>query len=106
MARPRLYQNNAQRYRAYRARLKERLAPGETPAAPKRNLRKVSRPARLKKVQEELEKLMQEYSDWLVALPEALEESAMAEQLEQTIEQLQEVLDNLESIELPRGYGR
>jgi hypothetical protein len=51
----------------------------------------------------ELVVLQQEYAAWLAALPDSLQESALAEAL-QAICDLD--LDELQTIELPRGFGR
>lgn len=50
--------------------------------------------------------LSQEYETWLEAMPNNLSESALASQLNETIEHLQEVITLLDAIELPRGFGR
>jgi len=47
--------------------------------------------------------LQQEYAAWLVALPDSLQESSLAEAL-QAICDLD--LDELQAIDLPRGFGR
>ena len=51
----------------------------------------------------ELRALQREYDAWLQALPSGLQESATAEAL-QAICDLE--LDDLETIEPPRGFGR
>ena len=47
--------------------------------------------------------LQEEYQAWLDNLPASLQESALAEKLEQVCAL---DLDLLESVELPRGFGR
>jgi len=54
----------------------------------------------------EASNLADEYQDWLDRLPENLAESTQAEMLAAAAEQLQAVVDLLEQIELPRGFGR
>ena len=61
----------------------------------------------------ELDCLLEEYESWLEVLPENLQESALADKLQTTIDELEEVRssledarDSLESIDLPRGFGR
>lgn len=105
MARAKIYANAAQRQEAYRQRVQEKLA-GMVSSRGLVVPRKPSRPKRLEKVLQELEKLGQEYEDWREAMPDNLSESELASQLEETIGQLQEVVSALESIELPRGFGR
>ena len=51
----------------------------------------------------ELVVLQQEYAAWLAALPDSLQESSLAEAL-QAICDLD--LDELQAIDLPRGFGR
>jgi hypothetical protein len=55
---------------------------------------------------EEIQALQQEYEDWLHALPESLQESSLAERLQEAVDNLAEVVDLLSEIELPRGFGR
>jgi hypothetical protein len=89
----------AERQARYRASLAE--------AAPKLRYRKPadrrSRPQRWRDAVAELLSLQGEYQVWLDALPESLEGSS-------TVEVLRMICDlellELESIELPRGFGR
>ena len=48
-------------------------------------------------------RLQEEYRDWLDNLPPNLESSALADKL-QTIVDLD--LEELQAVDLPRGYGR
>jgi hypothetical protein len=57
-------------------------------------------------IETELEALLDEYQSWLEALPESLQSSEMATQLEETIEQLQVAVDAVSAIEPPKGFGR
>lgn len=63
---------------------------------------RVSRPARLLAVEVELRALAGEYQRWLAALPANLADGALAEELEQTGEQLEALADELAAIDLPR----
>ena len=89
----------AQRQARRRARLR-----GEnqtSPAAPAR--RTASRPQRWAAAIAILIALQDEYRVWLDNLPASLEGSRLAEQLHAVAEL---DLEDLQAIELPRGYGR
>ena len=62
-----------------------------------------SRPQRWRAAVAELRALQAEYAAWLTALPETLQDSAMAEALEIIVDL---DLTALADIDLPRGYGR
>ena len=62
-----------------------------------------SRPQRWQDAVRTLSGLQEEYQAWLDNLPASLQESALAEKLEQVCAL---DLDLLESVELPRGFGR
>ena len=102
MGRKRLYSSPAERQKAYR----ERLAPERAPPPSPIRKRKVSRPARLTLIEEQLQALLDEYEAWLSQIPESLVDSAQAETLTQTIEQLTEIIESIASINPPRGFGR
>lgn len=59
---------------------------------------------------EELKMLQEEYADWQSNLPEGLDSGATAEKLEAVAEldfdSLETDIDEWESVELPRGFGR
>jgi PHD/YefM family antitoxin component YafN of YafNO toxin-antitoxin module len=55
---------------------------------------------------DEIQALLQEYEEWLEALPESLHSSSLAERLRETVDQLTQAIDVLSQIELPRGFGR
>lgn len=100
------YANAAERQRAHRQRVQARLA-GLQPAVPApKPLRKLARPKRLAVVEAELQALSQEYEAWLTTMPDNLSEGELAQQLQETIDQLQDALDAVASIEPPRGFGR
>jgi hypothetical protein len=46
------------------------------------------------------------YEGWLEATPEALLETPSAEKLAEAIQQLQDAIDLLNEIDLPKGFGR
>jgi hypothetical protein len=107
MPRNRQYANDADRQKAYRERLAA-LGPGRPvpPASPVKRKRHLSRPARLEQLRKDVQTLAAEYEDWLNALPEPLQESAISEKLAETVEQLNEAADLLNAVEPPKGFGR
>lgn len=62
---------------------------------------RLSRPARIHDLEAATRELAIEYQDWLEALPANLAEGEMADQLYQTIEQLEEIAEGLAAIEPP-----
>lgn len=100
------YANAADRQRAHRQRVKERLAGLQPVVLPPKAPKKPARPKRLAVVESELQALIKEYGAWLNAMPANLSESELAEQLHETIDQLQEALDAVAAIDPPRGFGR
>jgi hypothetical protein len=100
------YANAADRQRAHRQRVKERLAGLQPVVLPPKPPQKLTRPKRLAVVEAELQTLINEYEAWLDAMPDNQSESELAGQLQETIEQLQEAHDVVTSIEPPRGFGR
>lgn len=103
MPRPKLYSSAAQRQQAYRHRLKLRLAGVHTPA-PKTS--KKTRPQRLASLIANLDGLTLEYQHWLESMPDNLSESQLAFELEETIEALQDISEQLQDLNLPKGFGR
>jgi len=103
MARQRQYATAADRQRAYMERLKSGVP---APSPQKRQTRKLSRPKRIEALLSEAEDLLQNYTDWLEALPEALQETEQGQKLQDTITALEDVVAALESIEAPKGFGR
>jgi hypothetical protein len=106
MPRHRIHENVAARMRAYRERLRVRLAGQASPEATPRRPRSASRPARLAAIERELEVLAEEYRAWRENMPETLGESELASRLEETIEQLEAALEAVQEIDPPRGFGR
>jgi hypothetical protein len=70
---------------------------------PRRPISRASGPQRWHSAVATLLRLQSEYAAWLEALPEALRDGATGEAL-QTIVDLD--LDELASVEPPRGFGR
>jgi len=91
--------SSAERQARRRARLRH-----QRPASPVPPTQRLApRPARWATATATLLRLQEEYRDWLDNLPPNLESSALADKL-QTIVDLD--LDELQAVELPRGYGR
>ena len=91
----------AERQARYRQRLADQpVAPARRPPRPTRH---ASRPQQWQAAVVTLLRLQAEYAAWLDALPEALRDGATGEAL-QAIVDLD--LDELASIEPPRGFGR
>jgi hypothetical protein len=103
MARIRTYATAADRQRAYRDRLAGRAAAAYVPAKPRRP---ASRPARLTTLVDAVRALQMEYEVWLDSLPESLANGGQAENLRETIEQLEAAADTLVEIQPPRRFGR
>ena len=97
---PRMYENGADKQRAYRDRLRERglVVAGPRPANPK----PPSRPARLVAIETELRALAAEYQRWQDTLPANLAESQQAEQLAEITETLEAIADDVADLEPPR----
>lgn len=106
MSRHRVYASGAERQRAYRLRQKSGGRPPDLPPPALRKPRELSRPARLRGVEEALRDLQREYEDWLESLPESLEDSNTADLLRETIENLETAAETVANIQPPRGYGR
>lgn len=87
------------------ARYRQRQIANRASAArrPPRMIRPASRPLQWRAAVATLLRLQAEYAAWLEALPEALRDGATGEAL-QAIVDLD--LDELASIEPPRGFGR
>lgn len=69
-------------------------------------MRRLTRPERLDIAREELRSLYRGYEDWLEALPESQTEGSLADKLQETVDALQEALDQLDGIDPPKGFGR
>ena len=102
MGRKRIYANAAERQKAHRQR-----AAGEAPPpAPPQKQRKLSRPMRLAAAMASVRKLQDEYQQWLDGLLEFQEGSELETKLTETIELLEQAVDLLAEIQLPKGFGR
>jgi hypothetical protein len=106
VGRRRVYTTVAERQQAYRLRLAQRMAQGSSPTPKVTRKKPLSRPARLTAAMAEVSALRSEYENWLEALPDTLQESEQADRLREMIEQLQEILDLMVSLDPPRGFGR
>ena len=107
MSRPRVYKSNAERQKAYRARLEATKTAGppiNLDSSPRR--RRQSRPTRLATLHSEAVRLHHEYQTWLDSIPDTLLDGPQATRLSETIEALESVVDQLSQIDPPRGFGR
>jgi len=103
MARQRQYATAAERQKAYISRLKSGVP---APSPQKRQTRKLSRPKRIEALLSEAEDLLQSYTDWQENMPETLQDSEQGQKLQDTIDGLEQVVELLQGIDLPRGFGR
>lgn len=96
----RIYQSAAEKQRAYRERLRSQ---GATPTAPKPvKPQRRSRPERLAAIETAVRDLVDEYQAWLDGIPENLAGGSLADDLRETIRQLETVADDLMAVEPPR----
>ncbi len=100
----RIHQTAAEKQKAYRDRLRANgpILPAPKPAKPKRQ----SRPKRLEALETAVRALTDEYQQWLDGIPENLAGGTLADDLRETIRQLEAVADNLGVIDPPKGFGR
>jgi hypothetical protein len=106
MGRSKIYENDAERKKAYRLRLSgQQSQPQHPPPSPARS-RPPSRPQRLARALSEVEALQAEFEGWLSAMPESLQGSGLADRLQETIEKLAQAVELLAEMELPKGFGR
>lgn len=101
------YETAAERQRAHRQRVKDRLA-GLAPLAlpPPKQPRKKTRPQRLATITSDLQTLIYEYEGWRDAMPGNLGDSGLAEGIRDAIKDLGQALNLLENVDLPLGFGR
>ena len=102
---PKIHESPADRQRAYRQRLKARLA-GVRAEAPPPKPKKVSRPVRLTRAIADIQALADGYKDWLDAMPANLTDSELADRLRETVDRFQQAIDALDQVDPPRGFGR
>ena len=68
--------------------------------------RKQSRPARLQAAISELDDLLADYENWQASVPESLQDTGTATLLSEAVDSLQQAVDLLQQITVPRGFGR
>ena len=99
--------SNAERQARLRARLHAQQLPVALPLHPSPEPRikpaRRSRPQRWREAVTELLALQGDYAAWLAALPASLRDSATAQALQEVVDL---DLDELATIDPPRGYGR
>jgi hypothetical protein len=94
----------AERQALYRARLAGQAMQPDPPSPGKRRgAAKLPRPARWRAAITELLALQNEYAAWLEALPDPVRDTPTGEALQAIVEL---DLDEIASLQLPRGYGR
>lgn len=71
-----------------------------------RRPRKPSRPVRLQGAISSLENLLADCEDWQANLPDSLQDTPTAVALAEAIDNLQQAVDLLQTINPPRGFGR
>lgn len=98
----RAHESNAVRQKAYRDRLRTRLAAGQPPTPPPGKPPRLTRPARLALLGRMARELADEYAAWLDAIPGNLAGGERAEGLETVIGQLEEIVAIVDAIEPPR----
>ena len=104
MGRKRIYANGAERQKAHRQR-----AAGEAAPAPPAGLAKkknLTRPMRLNAAVAAVRRLQEEYQQWLDSLLDFQEGSELEERLTETVEFMDQALELLSEIQLPKGFGR
>jgi hypothetical protein len=103
------YADAAERAREYRRRqaTKQRQAAATTGGILiQKQRRPPSRPARIAALESAAQALHDEYESWLSALPDALQGGSVAEKLTETVEALATILELIQSLDPPRGFGR
>lgn len=110
MGRHRQYADPAERQKAYRLRVEaqQREAAAREGAILNVNQRRPpSRPTRIAALETATEALLDDYRGWLEALPEGpLQEGIIAEKLSDTIEALETILELIQRLDPPKGFGR
>ncbi len=87
------------------ARLRERQRAGEKPVRFRRPKDRRSRPQVWQEAVETLLDCLDAYQGWRDNLPPGVADSAVAERLD-TVLELRELVEQLQAVELPRGFGR
>ncbi len=104
MGRKRIYANAAERQKAHRQRAAGEAA-SAPPAGPAKR-KKLTRPMRLSAAVAAVRKLQEEYQQWLDSFLDFQEGSELEERLTETIELMDQALEVLAEIQLPKGFGR
>jgi hypothetical protein len=87
------------------ARLRERQRAGDRPVRFRRPKDRRSRPQQWQEAVGTLLHCLDAYQDWRDNLPPGVADSAIAERLD-TVLEMRDLVEQLEAIELPRGFGR
>ena len=87
------------------ARLRARQRAGEKPVRFRRPKDRRSRPQQWQDAVTVLLDCLDAYQDWRDNLPAGVADSTIAERLDAVLE-LRELVEQLEAVELPRGFGR
>jgi hypothetical protein len=103
------YADAAERAREYRRRQaaqhqQDAATTGAIPVPKQR--RPPTRPARIAALESAAQALHDEYESWLSALPDAMQGGSVADKLTETIEALSTILELIQSLDPPRGFGR
>jgi hypothetical protein len=109
MGRHKQYADAAERAREYRRRQaahehQAAATAGGIPVSKQR--RPPSRPARIAALESAAQALHDEYESWLSAMPEAMQGGSVVEKLTATVETLSTILELIQSLDPPRGFGR
>jgi hypothetical protein len=87
------------------ARLRARQRAGEKPVHFRRPKDRRSRPQQWQAAVGTLLDCLDAYQDWRDHLPAGVADGALAERLD-TVLELRDLVEQLEAVELPRGFGR
>ena len=87
------------------ARLRAKTAEGRKPVHYRKPADRRSRPQRWADATAALTTILDEYQAWRENLPASLAAAAIAERLDAVLE-LRELVDQLASADLPKGFGR
>ncbi len=93
--------SDAERARAYR----ERRKAGEKPVRYRRPADRRSKPKQWEDAVNTLLDILDGYQQWRDNMPPGLAESTTAERIDEVLE-LRELVEQLQAVELPKGFGR
>ncbi len=105
MGRKRIYATATERQKAHRERMAV-AAPHPKPVVAVTRQRQLSRPLKLAAATAILRTLQQEYEQWRDRLPDFQEGSEQETRLTETIELLDQILEQLADVQPPKGFGR